>query len=185
MTRSLKSTKLDIMNASHFRLSVYRLCRLAIFIALAVCLRQVFAPLPNIQPLTALFFLVCLEWSLLEGLILSGTSMLLTAFFLGMGPWVFHQILAYAAVCLLFWFLIKVLPFWRQNLWLQTILAAILSFAYGVLIDSMSALLYGMPWWTYVAAGAFFNWLHAISSLAFYPVLYHILRRFSREKNRF
>ena len=66
----------------------------------------------------------------------------------------------------------------------QALVVGILSFLYGVLIDSLYAVLYHMPWWTYALVNGFsFNLAHALSTACFYPLLYVVFRRLYHEKN--
>ncbi|MEZ7646615.1 ECF transporter S component, partial [Streptococcus parasanguinis] len=51
---------------------------------------------------------------------------------------------------------------------------------------SVYALIYHIPWWTYVLVNGFsFNLAHALSTIIFYPIIYQIFRRFYVEKNHF
>ena len=46
---------------------------------------------------------------------------------------------------------------------------------YGVLIDTVYALIYHIPWWTYALVNGFsFNLAHALSTIIFYPIIYQI-----------
>jgi len=108
-------------------------------------------------------------------------TMFVSAFFLGMSLIVFFQIVAFGCLMLLWHISYKWLPFI-----LQILFVGLLSFAYGVLIDSVYALIYHIPWWTYALVNGFsFNLAHALSTIAFYPIIYHIFRRFYVEKNHF
>lgn len=169
-------------------LSLQQVTRIALLSALCVVLRYAFASLPNVQPITAIFLLWGLLVSLGESLLIMAVTMLVSSFLLGFGPWVFWQILAFALVLLLWrWLLCPLSKFLAtlgiSELLSQSVFAGLMGVAYGVIIDSCYALLYGMPWWTYVLAGASFNLAHALSTLLFYPLLFPIIRRFSHEKN--
>ena len=126
-----------------------RLTRITLLAALCVVLRQAFAFLPNVQPISAIFFLLV------------------------------SQILVFALL----------LTLWRGlyrhlSLQVQTLVVGTLSFLYGVLIDSLYAVLYHMPWWTYALVNGFsFNLAHALSTACFYPLLYVVFRRLYHEKN--
>ena len=134
-----------------------RLTRITLLAALCVVLRQAFAFLPNVQPISAIFFLLVLfeDWQ-------------------------------FACLVMAFGLL---LTLWRGlyrhlSLQVQTLVVGILSFLYGIVIDSLYAVLYHMPWWTYALVNGFsFNLAHALSTACFYPLLYVVFRRLYHEKN--
>lgn len=161
-------------------MSVRQLTRIALLAALCVVLRYVFGPFPNVKPITALYFLLVDFEDLQSSLLVMAISIFVSSFLFGMGPWVLFQLLSFAVVICLWWLLYR-----RFRLLGQSILAMLLAFAYGIVIDSINAAFYHMPWWTYVTAATSFNLAHALSTLAFYPVLYFILRRFYHEKNHY
>ena len=105
-------------------------------------------------------------------------TMFTSAFLLGMSPVVLAQILAFGLL----------LTLWRGlyrhlSLQVQTLVVGILSFLYGIVIDSLYAVLYHMPWWTYALVNGFsFNLAHALSTACFYPLLYVVFRRLYHEK---
>lgn len=168
------------MNSNKSRwLSLQQMTKIAMLAALCVALRYAFAPLPNIQPITALFFVLVTVESFGFAFLVMSLSMLASSFLLGFGVWVIFQIISFALV-LVFWL---VLSKWLNAFWLA-ILASLLAFAYGFVIDGLMALVFGMPWWSYVLAGLPFNVNHALSTLFFYPLLDIILRRFYVEKSR-
>ena len=108
-------------------------------------------------------------------------TMFVSAIFLWMSLIVFFQIVAFGCLMLLWCISYKWLPFV-----LQILFVGLLSFAYGVLIDSVYALIYHIPWWTYALVNGFsFNLAHALSTIIFYPIIYQIFRRFYVEKNHF
>jgi len=106
-------------------------------------------------------------------------TMFTSAFLLGMSPVVLAQILAFSLL----------LTLWRGlyrhlSLQVQTLVVGILSFLYGIVIDSLYAVLYHMPWWTYALVNGFsFNLAHTFSTACFYPLLYVVFRRLYHEKN--
>lgn len=159
------------------------LSRLAMLSALCVVLRLAFATLPNIQPLTAIFLVVAVAWGLAESLAMMTISMLVTSFVLGFGPWVPYQLLAFALIIFLWRVGFYPVTSWLKGdnlkkMGLEAFLAGGLAFIYGVVIDSLWALSFQMPWWSYVAAGLPFNLSHAWSTVLFYPIIDYILRRF-------
>lgn len=159
-------------------MSLRYLTRIALLAAVCVVLRYAFAGLPNIKPITALYFLLVDFEDLKGSLLVMSISIFVSSFLFGIGPWVLFQILSFAVVICLWYLLYR-----RLGLFCQSMLALLLAFSYGLVIDGITALLYQMPWWTYVAAGAGFNLAHAWSTMLFYPILYFILRRLYHEKN--
>ncbi|KHD46034.1 ECF transporter S component [Streptococcus hongkongensis] len=166
-------------------MSSKQVTRIAIFSALAFVLRMAFGQLPNIQPITALFFVFSIFFGLYEAYLVMFTTLFLTSFLLGFGPWVFWQITIYMLL-LTIWRSI-LYPFIRkwhkQGLLIQAGVVAFLALLYGVLIDSCFAYLYSMPYWSYILLGIPFDIAHAISSFLFYLVIITIFRRLFYEKN--
>lgn len=154
--------------------------------ALCVVLRQAFSSLPNVQPITAVFLLLVPDWGIFDAILVMAVTMLVSSFLLGFGYWVFLQILAFAVVMILWLgYLTLVTRLVKSDIirvFVETIGAGLVGIGYGIVIDSLSAALFGMPWWSYVAAGFFFNLAHALSTLIFYPLLLSFFRRLSHEK---
>ena len=152
-------------------MTLQRLTRISLLAALCVALRQAFAPFPNVQPISAIFFLLVI----FEGYSFAFLVMMITMFVSA------FQIVAFGCLMLIWRISYKWLPFV-----LQILFVGLLSFAYGVLIDSVYALIYHIPWWTYALVNGFsFNLAHALSTIIFYPIIYQIFRRFYVEKNHF
>lgn len=151
------------------------LARVAMLSALCTIFRLGFSGLPNIQPITAIFFLSVMVFGMGEALRVMAVTMVVTSFFLGFGPWVFWQIASFAFVLVLFRLLcpiVRRLPVsaLAQSM-LEATLAAVLAISYGIFIDTCWALLYQMPIWAYVLNGASFNLAHAVATFFFYPLL--------------
>ncbi|MBM7636356.1 ECF transporter S component [Streptococcus saliviloxodontae] len=168
-------------------LSLNQVTRISLLSALCVVLRYAFASLPNIQPITAIFLVISLTFGLLESILVMAVTMLISSFLLGFGPWVLWQIVSFAVVLFIWFYLLypltKLLKSTRgSEIAFQAFLAGGVGFSYGMVIDSFFSLLYGMPWWAYVIAGAGFNLAHAASTVIFYPLIILIFRRFSYEK---
>ena len=166
-----------------------KISRIAMLSALCVVLRYAFAGLPNVQPITAVFLLLSVIWSLSESFLTMAVTMLVSSFLLGFGPWVLWQILAFGAILVLWRYLLyplteTLLSEQQQKLVLQSVFAGLLGAFYGCIIDFCYALIYSMPWWSYIMAGLSFNLAHALSTLFFYPLLVSIFRRFIYEKNQ-
>ncbi|MEQ9764688.1 ECF transporter S component [Streptococcus sp. ZJ151] len=166
-------------NETTSRLTIRNISKIAILSAMCVVLRYAFSALPNIQPLTALFLILVEVESLWLASLVMALSMLVSSFLLGFGPWVLFQIFSFGVI-LLIW---KIVLIKKCNSYYLTFFSAILAFLYGMIIDSVMAGFFKMPWWSYVLAGLPFNLNHALSTLVFYPILEHILRRFYHEKS--
>ncbi|MBM7642548.1 ECF transporter S component [Streptococcus loxodontisalivarius] len=169
-------------------MSLKIMTRCAILAALCIVLRQAFAFLPNIQPITSIFLLISIFWSLEEGILVVSLTMLISSFLLGFGPWVFYQIISFSLVLMLWSQVLVPLAksFRLKDIGLEivlAILAASMGIIYGILIDSISAWFYQMPWWTYVLAGMPYNLAHAFSTAIFFPIIKTIFRRLYHEKD--
>lgn len=164
-----------------------RLTRIALLAALSVALRYAFGAFPNIKPLTAIFLLTSTSLGLVDALLIMSLTMVSSALLLGMGPWVAFQLLTYALV-LFFWkmlcdpltSLIKSVTIRRAG---QALLAGMMGIVYGLVIDSLSALMYNMPIWAYALNGMAFNLAHAISTAIFYPLLAQVFAQLG-QKNK-
>lgn len=152
--------------------TIQRMTRIAILAALAIGLRSAFIGLPNIQPITAMFFVAVLYLGLVDGLLIMALTMAISGFLYGFGPWVFNQILTFGVLMAL-WSLIA--P--RVSLVWQIVLVTILSFFYGVLMDYGYGLLFKSGL-TFVISGLLYDTYHAVSTLLFYPFIQSIFRRF-------
>ena len=150
---------------------LYTSARIAILSALAVGLRSAFIGLPNIQPITAMFFVSVLYLGLVDGFLIMALTMSISGFIFGFGPWIFNQILAFGILMAL-WSLIA--P--RLSLVWQIALVTILSFLYGVLLDYSYGLLFKSGL-TFVVSGLLYDTYHAVSTLLFYPFIQSIFRR--------
>ena len=144
------------------KLTIQRMARIAILSALAVGLRSAFIGLPNIQPITAMFFVAVLYLGLVDGLLIMALTMSISGFIFGFGPWVFNQILAFGVL---------------MALWSLIALVTFLSFFYGVLLDYGYGLLFKSGI-TFVISGLLYDTYHAVSTLLFYPFIQSIFRRF-------
>lgn len=160
-------------------LSIQTISKVAMLSALCVALRFIFSSFPNIQPITALFLVLVGAESLFFSVLVMSLSLLISSFLLGFGPWIMFQIISFALVLLLWRLLI--IKTWHPHILM--FLATCLAFLYGIIIDSLMAVFWEIPWCSYVVAGLPFNLYHALSTLLFYPILEKILRRFYNEKN--
>lgn len=160
-------------------MSARKMAKITILSALCVAFRYAFSFLPNVQPISAIFFLIVIFEDLQTSLLVMAVTMFTSAFLLGMSPIVLFQLLSFGLILCLWRLLYP-----RLNLVGQGIAAALLSFGYGIAIDTLTALLYNYHWWSYAIINALtFNIAHGLSTLFFYPLLYPILRRLYNEKN--
>ena len=133
--------------------------------------------LPNIQPMTALLLIIALNIGIIDSLLVSLISVLLTNLFLGMGPWTITQIISFALVILLT-ALIKV--FYRFGNWWNrlgfSLWAAAAGFLYGFVISYLNFHLYGMNnFIVYYMNGLPFDLLHAVGNFGFFLILEPII----------
>ncbi|WP_054639495.1 hypothetical protein [Lactococcus fujiensis] len=155
---------------------VYRLALIAILAALSCVLRIAFVDFPNVKPITAMFFCLCLmDWTL--GFNCNhGTNYAFDWNSAGFSPIVFGQIFVYAIIIAFF----KAIGKLTKNVFVLSISAGFLAFVFGALIDVLSGLMYGFGTGGYIAywiAGLPFDTAHAISTLIFYPIVIMILGR--------
>ncbi|MGY3729694.1 ECF transporter S component [Lactococcus termiticola] len=158
-----------------------RITTIALLVATCTILRLALVELPNIKPITALFFLFILFLGLSDSLIIMTLTMLLTGFMLGFSPLVIGQVLVYALLMLVFWLLSKR----KAPIWLMAGLAFVLPFFYGLGTDLMSAALfglYGQTFYAYWLAGLPFDLAHGVSTLVFFLIFYFIFDRTKLQK---
>ena len=116
------------------------------FMALCVALYVRLCPFPKCPTYFAIFFLLVI----FEGYSFAFLVMMITMFvspFPGMSLIVFFQIVAFD--CLMLIWASQVVAPCPSDLW------GLLSFAYGVLIDTVYALIYHIPWWTHALVNGF------------------------------
>ncbi|HFI0467691.1 TPA: hypothetical protein ACGOYW_001097 [Streptococcus suis] len=159
--------------------TVKGLSRVVLLVSLAIVLRIVFGAFPNIKPLTAIFLVALSYMGLMDAWLVMALTMVGSGFLFGFGPVVLWQVLSFGLVQLLWWYLVR--PFMykeRFTIWLQSLLAAALVYVYGFAISILSAWQFGIAPFIFWLNGLFFDSLHAVSTFLFYPIIYHIFRRF-------
>lgn len=129
--------------------------------------------MPNIQPMTALLLIIALNIGIVDSLIVSLLSILLTNLFLGMGPWTILQIISFGLVILLT-SLVKY--FYQPQSFIRRIFFAIwagfMGLVYGFVISYLNVRLYGMNnFWVYYLNGVPFDLLHAVGNVGFFIIL--------------
>ena len=110
-------------------MSARKMAKIAILSALCVAFRYAFSFLPNVQPISAIFFLLVIFEDLPTSLLVMAVTMFTSAFLLGMSPIVLFQLLSFGLILCLWRLLYP-----RLNLVGQGIVAALLSFGYGIAI---------------------------------------------------
>lgn len=167
------------MNSNSDYFNVNRIALLAILTALITVGRIAFALpfLPNIQPMTALLIIITLNIGVIDGLVVSVLSMLLTNMMLSMGPWTVFQMISFAVVILLTGIVKYFYSFGTfRNRLLFSVWALLTGYVYGFIISVLSFYLYGMSnFWVYYLNGLPFDTLHAVGNFAFFVILEPIL----------
>jgi hypothetical protein len=102
--------------------SVQRISHLALLTAACIVGRLVFVFIPNVQPMSALLFLVAFSYCLTDALMIALLSLLGTNIYLGMGPWTISQLAALTGTIVLFQQLGKI-PIIKKNRILQAFFA--------------------------------------------------------------
>lgn len=167
------------VNKSSSYFTVNRIALLSVMTALVTVGRLTFSlPIfPNIQPMTALLILVALNLGVIDSLVVSVLSLLLTNLFLGMGPWTILQMISFAVVILLTG-IIKY--FYRYESFINRIVfsfwAGLMGFGYGLIISYLNFQLYGMNnFLVYYINGLPFDILHAVGNVGFFLILEPII----------
>ena len=75
-------------------MSARKMAKIAILSALCVAFRYAFSFLPNVQPISAIFFLIVIFEDLPTSLLVMAVTMFTSAFLLGMSPIVLFQLLS-------------------------------------------------------------------------------------------
>ena len=127
--RNFKPTKMSF--------SVQEIAYLALLVAASVVGRTLFQPLPNVQPMTAIFLLVALYLGCVRGLIVALLCLLITNFYMGMGIWMIAQAVSYTVVILMMSGLRHV-PIVKRSLILQVIFSILAGFLYGFVVSLLS-----------------------------------------------
>jgi hypothetical protein len=135
-----------------------------------VVIRLFFTWLPNFTAVTALILLVCLYWGLFDALIVANLMVLATGLYLGIGYWVFEQMLAYSLVLLIYFLLCKIPSL--KKLPMQMMLAFCSALLYGFIISACEVFIFRINFfWAYYGAGIPFDLMHASGSFLFMLIL--------------
>lgn len=166
-------------------MNLYRMTRLSILASLCTVLRLVLGPFPNIKPITAIFFLLASYFGFMEAWIVMVLTMTITGLLTLFGPWVLGQILSYSLI-LIIWTILAKSRGWglKKSVNLnQLLVVGSLVFLYGFVISLHEGLIYDFNPLIYWIRGLYFDGLHAVSTLCFYPIITYIFGRiFKHEK---
>lgn len=174
--------------ATSVHVQIKKIALLAILTAMAVVLRVAhIIPIPNMQPVTDILMIATLEMGFTFGLSMAVLVMVISNIFLGFGIWTLPQIVAYA-VCVLIVFLFSKIPAFRKHFWLQIIVATLLGYVYGLIVNFGMSIWGGWSAFIVYTMGSFtFDTYHCIGNFIFYPILYKpltlALERYNRGKN--
>lgn len=168
-------------------MSARRMSQIVILAALCIALRLAFAPFPNVKPVTAFFLVSLLYLDFWDSFLIMMLTMLGSSLIFGFSLVVVWQILSFGILLWLWRFLVLPLSArFSHQILLQSLLAGLLTLSYGFWISIPVAFQFGFNLYLYWLNGLFFDLLHAISTVLFYPVIYLLLRRFYKdEKNSF
>lgn len=174
------------MNTNSDYFNVNRIALLAILTAFITVGRIGFALpfLPNVQPMTALLILITLNIGVIDGLVVSVLSMLLTNLMISTGPWTLFQMLSFAILILITGILKYFYSFGTlRNRIFFGIWALLSGYLYGFIISVLTYYLYGMSnFVVYYLNGLPFDTLHGVGNLIFFIILEPILVPIIRKK---
>lgn len=146
----------------------------ALVTAAAIVGRLLFAGVPNVQPATALVLLLAACVSPIIGAIAGMLVVVLTSLFLGSGPFVLFQIIAYAAISLF-----CVFPGMKSRV-LLSVYGAMAGFLYGWISNLGFLIFTGFSpeaFVTLLLTGGVFDLLHGVSNAVFIWMLHPIFLR--------
>lgn len=151
-----------------------RVALVALMTALCVVGRELFAAIPNVQPMSAVIILLTVIEGPSLGLPVAVLSLLISNLLMGFGVWTIAQLIAYTVVVLL----VALLPMRHLPFWLQAGAAGLMGLVYGFVVSFAQLPLLGGVGQTlsYWLAGLTFDLLHAASNLGFYALLHPVLR---------
>lgn len=158
-------------------LSVRKLAMLSILVSLCYVGRIVFQFLPNVQPMTVILLIITLTMGTRDGLLVTGASLLLSNMVLGMGPWIFYQMISYIIIIGMTGIFLRPLYQRPGTKILLTTYAFLTGLLYGFIISFFSSKMFGMTsFWAYYLMGVPFDLMHALGNAGFYLILEPVLR---------
>ncbi|WP_423188475.1 ECF transporter S component [Alkalibacterium sp. f15] len=159
--------------STYSRGRTYSLTRIALLTTLVSVGRLSFSFLPNVQPMTVLIVCITLYYGWKNGLAVSLLSVILTNFYLGMGPWTIAQLMAYAVLIGLTHLL--------ENSYesiptpVLQVFVGFLGLLYGLVISLVQAPFFGWNIFIpYYLSGLIYDVMHAGGNVIFFAMLYPI-----------
>lgn len=164
-------------------MSAKKMSQIALLAALCIVFRAAFAPFPNVKPVTAFFLVSLLHLDLLDCLLIMSLTMLGSSLIFGFSLVVLWQILSFLLLMLIWRFAVLPLTqFFKRRVWIQSVLAGLLAFSYGFWISIPISFQFGTNLYIYWLNGLFFDLLHGVSTVLFYPIIYQLFRRFYHDE---
>lgn len=151
-----------------------RLTLLAMLSTISYIGRVAFSSIPNVQPTTSIILLATLYLGPKDGCVIATISMFLSNMYLGMGPWMISQVIAY--------FVVIAFAYYLQRIGLNDryfpLVALFSGLLYGFVIGLVQAPFFGwemlVPYWL---SGMTFDMYHAFGNYIFYKTLESPLRK--------
>lgn len=160
-------------------LTAKQIGRIVTLTALCIVLRIVFGPFPNIKPLAAIFLVSIGYIGIVEATLLMVLTMISSGILFGFGIHILWQVLSFAVVQIIWKGLLTTGCIDKERtILVQSILAGLLAFMYGLIISIFTAMQFGISLIPFWLNGLFFDVLHGLSTLFFYPIIFQIFRRF-------
>ncbi|HFI0622565.1 TPA: hypothetical protein ACGO3V_002096 [Streptococcus suis] len=162
-------------------LTAKQIGRIVTLTALCIVLRIVFGPFPNIKPLAAIFIVSIGYIGIVEAILLMVLTMISSGILFGFGIHILWQVLSFAVVQIIWKGLLTTGCIDKERtILVQSILAGLLAFMYGLIISIFTAMQFGISLIPFWLNGLFFDMLHGLSTLFFYPIIFQIFRRFDK-----
>ncbi|NQJ73688.1 hypothetical protein HO539_10485 [Streptococcus suis] len=160
-------------------LTARQIGRIVTLTALCIVLRIVFGPFPNIKPLAAIFLVSIGYLGIVEATLLMVLTMISSGILFGFGIHILWQVLSFAVVQIIWKGLLTTGCIDKERpILVQSILAGLLAFMYGLIISIFTAMQFGISLIPFWLNGLFFDMMHGLSTLFFYPIIFEIFRRF-------
>ncbi|MCQ8261133.1 hypothetical protein NF418_06515 [Streptococcus suis] len=162
-------------------LTARQIGRIVTLTALCIVLRIVFGPFPNIKPLAAIFLVSISYLGIVEATLLMVLTMISSGILFGFGIHILWQVLSFAVVQIIWKGLLTTGYIDKERtILVQSILAGLLAFMYGLIISIFTAMQFGISLIPFWLNGLFFDMMHGLSTLFFYPIIFQIFRRFDK-----
>lgn len=153
-----------------------RIAIIGVLTALNVASRVFLQFLPNIKPVTSIIILSAVVFGLSFAFELAAATVLISGVLLGFGPFLPFQFLAWSLIAVFAWLLDRVLPAGRRfKLPALAVWAFLSGYVYGFFV-SLDKLAVGYTYFlSYYVSGLYFDTLHAVGNLVFFPLCYRAL----------